>query len=168
MGYKLRNGLFFFLIAIYLCSCDEKSEPDTKDIFYIDYINSTDSLHKRLDERTNGKVSYYKDNKLNIISLNYVTDKHPGMHYFRSIKELPAAIPEGSQKIRVEFSGNLTKDSTFYSIQRFKFKNKEWNKTGDMGTIRAESISRSTTNRNFSHWELSEQVIKTIVEYTYQ
>ena len=167
MGYKYKNLLGLFLMIFLLCSCSDKDGSNTQNTYYVEFVNSADSLHKMLEEKVNGKVSYYKGNKLIFISLNYVNGKYPDMHYFKSSRELTTIIPDGTRKIKIEFSGNFTKDSTFYSIQRFLFSNKEWTKTGDMGMIKAGFISQTALKRIFSYSELSDEVTKAMAESTY-
>jgi hypothetical protein len=69
-------------------------------------LNFNDSLERYISENLFGKVAYYKNNKLEIASLNYITDDFPDMHYFKSISEIKKNINQNTRKIQVEFNGN--------------------------------------------------------------
>ena len=168
MDCKTKNRLFLFLLVVLFCGCTDKSESNNRNTYYVEFLNCSDSLHTLIEAKINGKVSFYKNNELKVLSLNYATEKYPDMHYFNSIKEISAVIPEGSLKIKVDFSGNQTNDSTYYSIQRFQYSKKDWIKISDLGTIKAISnVRRAKKEEGFNYMDLTGQVIQNLVSSTY-
>ncbi|MBK7434238.1 MAG: hypothetical protein IPI66_10270 [Chitinophagaceae bacterium] len=112
MDYKIfwKTLILILGFSFFQTGCSEKDDQKEQVTYYVEIGNCMDSLKNKLDAGINGKVSYYQNNQLNVLSLNYVTGQFPDMHYFKSIQELRSPIPEGTKKIRVEFAGNLTND----------------------------------------------------------
>ena len=160
--------IFILVTGIIFSRCSDKEKMNTGNTYYIELVNCTDSLKQKIEEGIVGKVSYYKDHRLQIMSLNYVTDDYPDMHYFKSITESGQTIKKGTLKIKIEFSGSFTIDSTFYSIQKFKYNNGEWKKFSDMGVIKATSMFTSVQNTDlFRYKEFPNQVVQNVVSGTY-
>lgn len=173
MDYKKNRNhgyitLFILVICIVFSSCSDKEKMNTGNTFYIDIVKCPDSLKQKILEGIVGKVSYHKNNKIQIMSLNYVTEDYPDMHYFKNIIEIDKTIKKGTNKIKIEFSGNFTTDSTFYSLQEFKYDKGVWKMTSDIGVIKANSTNRFLKGSDtFGYDELSNQVIRTAVWGTY-
>jgi hypothetical protein len=77
-------------------------------------------------------------------------------------------INEGTNKIRIEFKGNYTVDSTFYSIQKFRYLNDQWKKLSDIGFIKATTRNQQAAKTDLI-WdlELTKQVTQTVIGSTY-
>ena len=112
-----------------------------------------------------GKVSYYQNNKLEILSLNYLTDDFPQMHYYKNAAELGADIKPETRKIRVEFGGIFTNDSITYSLQKFVYRDKQWKKTSDMGFMKATNTHYR--EKQFAVDQFGKQILNNVVTYTY-
>ncbi len=122
---------------LFFTGCINKDKSNTDNTFYIELINfSNDSLKQHVSENIFGKVSFYKNNNLEILSLNYATDNLPDMHYFKNAATLKKDIKADTKKIRIEFKGNFSLDSIKYSLEKYKYKNNQWIKTSNMGEIR--------------------------------
>jgi len=167
---EFRKGLIFtcFLVLLIICGCGNKHDNKDKDTYYVEFTNCNDSLLSLLNKEMNGKFSFYKDNRLNILSLNYLTTNQPDMHFYKTMGELPPSVQDGTKKIKVDFSGNLTNDSTYYSIQRYRYENKEWKKVSDLGMIQAITrIPRTKKSDPFNYMDLCRQVIEYAASSTY-
>src|SRR6187397_513728 len=100
---KKRIGLGLVVVLIFFfSSCSGNEKENTSNTFYVEIVNFNDSLEQHISEHIFGKVSYYKNDKLEVISVNYLTDEFPDMHYFKSTKELKNTIEEDTRKIRIE------------------------------------------------------------------
>lgn len=168
MEFKTGRFITYFLLLLIISGCNNKQDNNEKDTYYVEFTNCNDSLLNLLNKEVNGKVSFYLNNQLNIRSLNYLTSNYPDMHFFKSAVELPASVEDGTKKIKVDFTGNLTNDSTYYSIRRYLFEKKEWKKVSDLGIIQA--ITRITSTKKtdpFNYMDLSRQVIEYTASSTY-
>lgn len=164
--YNFFTGLFItgFTVLLFI-SCSDKEKGNTGNTFYIDLVNFTnDSLEQIVAENIFGKVSYYKNNKLEILSLNYVTEDFPEMHYFKNAEILEKNVMDDTRKIRIEFKGNFSLDSIKYSLQKYKYKNKQWVKTSDMGEIR--DTKKFVQPENIIN-EFVRLIVLNTVEYSY-
>lgn len=129
--------IFTCFTVVLFIGCSDKEKTNTDNTYYIDLVNFTnDSLKQHVSDNIFGKVAYYKNNKLEILSLNYLTEDFPDMHYFKNAEILENDIVDDTKKIRIEFKGNFSLDSIEYSLQKFKYNNKQWVKISDMGVIR--------------------------------
>jgi hypothetical protein len=83
---KLITGFISIcFIILFFGGCSEKDKSNTDNTFYVELINfNNDTLKQALADNIFGKVSYYKDNQLEILSVNFVTDNLPEMHYFKN------------------------------------------------------------------------------------
>lgn len=160
-----------FPVTLFFCflffeSCNDKEKNNTDNTFYVELVNfSNDSLLKKTQESLFGKVSYYQNNELKIISVNYITEDHPDMHFFRNAAELQKDIKESTRKIRMEFKGNYTPDSISYSLQKFIYSNNSWKRTSDMGTLRATNSYQKA--KEFAVVEYGKQLMNSLVLYSY-
>jgi hypothetical protein len=102
------------------------------------------------------------------MSVNYVTEDYPDMHYFDDIAAIPKPVKNDTRKILIQFEGNYTVDSTSYSLRRYKYKNGEWVMFSNMGSFRVypEDMRRKGTDK-FLQQELNEKVIQNVVLNTY-
>ena len=169
MDYKKHIAIFCISLQVFVfygCSNDQKTT--VANTYYVEVVCSSDSLKKKILGDITGKTSYYKNNKLQIVSLNYVTEDYPNMHYFKNIAELDQPVKKGTKKILVTFAGNLTYDSTLYSIERFTNDGGSWNKVSDLGFIKAiASKLRVVDTDPFEFNDLSNQVARNIAASTY-
>ena len=166
MDYKKIYKLFTVLVLTSIIfGCSENKKNNTDNTFYIELVNfKHDSLKKALSEGIFGKVSFYKNEKLEILSLNYITEDYSNMHYFKNADDLVENIEPNTRKIKIEFEGEYKGDSINYSLQKFMYKNKQWVKTSDMGFIKGFTTLVRPENRLK---DFTDQIIKNTVEYTY-
>ena len=164
-GKFFTAGLFFFTI-LYFLGCNENQ--NNQHIYYIEVVNCSDSLKNELLANITGKTSFIKNNKVEIFSLNYITEKGPEMHYYKEIEKSSKNIKAGTKKISIEFSGDFTYDSTLYSIQKFTFIENQWKKTSDIGIIRAISTKgRTNKKERFEYPELVNQIVNNVATSTH-
>ena len=165
----IKTCVFFIgLLFLFAIGCSNEQKINTGNTYYVEIVNGADSLKQQLLAEIIGKTSYYKNNKLQIISLNYVTEDYPDMHYFKSAQELTPPIKKGVKKIRIEFAGNMTNDSTLYSIQKFTYNDDQWKKVSDLGFIKAYNRNiRVEKTAIFEPNDLAKEIIPIIVSTTY-
>ena len=169
MDYK-KHSLVFYISALSLVfyGCSDKQKMTSDNTYYVEVVSSSDSLKTKVVGGITGKISYYKNNQLQIVSLNYVTEDHPDMHYFKNIAELDQPVKKDTKKILITFAGNFTYDSTLYSIERFAYNAGKWNKISDLGFIKAITTNlRAVNTAPFEFNDLSNQVVKNIAASTY-
>lgn len=169
MDYKKKlNKLLLILIVgsfVFYCSCDSKAKNKKANTYYVELVNGKfDSLQQAVSNGVFGKVSFYKNKQLQILSLNYVTDDLPEMHYFNNINLLKNKIEEGTKKIQVTFIGSFTYDSVKYNLQKFIYTNRQWKKTSDMGIVKTVSNLVQPVNKLT---EIAEGIVTNIVQYSY-
>lgn len=167
MDYKFKGILgivyLYFCILFFLgCSSNDDKSTNT---FYIELVNFTDSLKTYVSNNTFGKVAFYKNNRIEVLSRNYMTEKYDLMHYLNGIEAIGNKIEPGTQKIRVEFIGAYSVDSIKYSLQKYRYLNNKWIKVSDMGVLKAETTYKKA--KEFSIPEFGNQIIITTVEYTF-
>ncbi len=171
MDYNLgikKYLFFYFTVILFLSGCTDKNNRSNGNIYYIEVVNCSDSLKNNLFSNITGKTSFIKNKQLQIFSLNYLTEDQPGMHFYKNIKDVEKELKEGSQKIKIEFSGNFTNDSTYYSLQKFTYNNNQWKKISDIGFIRAITQNRrSKKNDWFDYNELSQQIVNNTAASTH-
>ena len=171
MDYKKRIKLFTVLaltglICIIITGCSDTEKSNADNTFYIELVNFTnDSLKKKVSEDIFGKVSYYKNKKIEILSLNYVTEDYPDMHYFKNTEGLGQDIKTNTKKIRIECRGGYTVDSISYSLQKFIYSNKQWVKISDMGFIKGTTTYKKA--KEYAINEFAKQIVNNTVVYTY-
>ena len=164
--YKTISRLILIsLITFIFIGCSEKEKNNTSNTYYLEIVNFNDSLKQYISENIFGKVAYFNKNKLEIISLNFATDEFPDMHYFKNITELERDIKPDTKKIKIEFNGNYSIDSINYSLQKYKYSNKQWIKISDMGTIKGTTSYKKA--KEFAINEFGKQVINNTVLYSY-
>lgn len=169
MEFKYFNNsplrLFLVSFIITFIGCSEQEKSNTSNTYYIEIVNFNDSLKNYISENIFGKVSFYKNKKLEIISLNYITDYFPDMHFFKSTATIDKAVKADTKKIKIEFSGNYSMDSISYSLQKYTYNNKQWVKTSDMGIVKATSTYKKESF--FIIKDFGNQIINNTVVYSY-
>jgi len=169
---RFKYGILFTLVTVTFFCCSENKKDNVSNTYYVELINFRDSVKDYVSNNILGKVSFFKNNQLQIVSVNYMNDNYPDMHYYKSIEDTEAKQP-GSKKIRIELKGDYTADSTSYSIQRFKYKNDNWVKISDMGFIKAtadawkSAFAEPTKNNEIPMKQLAKQVVSNLVLATY-
>lgn len=153
-------------LIVFFTSCNNGEKSNTTNTFYIELVNfNHDSLKQNLSEKIFGKVSFYKENKLQIISVNYLTDDVKDLHFYKNAAELNNEIKPETKKIQVEFGGVFTRDSITYSLQKFVYRDKQWKKTSDMGFIRAVNTYKKA--KEFAVDQFGKQILSETVLYSY-
>lgn len=171
MAFKNINSYFmkaslFILIIISCISCNKKDKENTDNTFFIEMDNfNNDSLKQSVSENIFGKASFYKNGKLEILSLNYITEEYENMHYFKRVEDIKKDIEDNTKKIEVEFIGNYSEDSISFSLKKYKYYNKEWIKISDMGFIKATNTYKKAKTMALS--EYGKHIVNTIVNYSY-
>lgn len=158
-----------FISSFFIVSCSNQQKLNTTNTYYVEMVNCKDTLKNYLTQNLSGKVSYFKNNKLQVLSLNYITEDYPDMHYYKTIGELDKEIKEGTKKIKIEFAGNYTIDSSSYSVTNYFYKNNSWIKTSDVGFTKAspQNINMYDKSRDFFMWDLGGQIVKAVALSTY-
>lgn len=170
MDYK-KYGRYFTAVMIccavfFFTACSGNEKNNIENTYYIELDNFTnDSLRQTVSENIFGKVSYYKNKELQVLSLNYVTEEYPDMHYFKNAEALPKEIKPGTKKVKITFGGEYTADSISYSLQKFRYHNDSWIKISDMGFIK-ERNSYKKSNQ-LARVEFGLQIVNNTVVYTY-
>jgi len=146
-------------------SCSDNNKINTSNTFYLEVVNFKDSLDQYISDNIYGKVSYFKNNKLEVVSLNYITDEFPDMHYFKNTSELKNKIKEDTKKIKIEFTGNYSVDSIRYSMQKYKYSNNQWIKISDLGILKGTTTYRRA--KEYAIREFGKQIVNNIILYSY-
>ena len=168
MDFKISSVFFTALtvITIFLASCSGQEKSNVNNIYYVELVNfSNDSLKQNVAGKIFGKVSFYRNDKLETLSENYITEDFPEMHYFKNAAELGSKIDPETKKIRIEFGGVFTRDSIRYSLQKFVYRDKQWKKTSDMGFIKA--VNTHMRAKQFAIDQFGKQIFNETVVYTY-
>lgn len=171
MDYKnyYRSGILvviLFLTGIFFITCSDNKKDNINNTYYFELVNFTkDSLKKAVIENLTGKVSYYKNDKLLILSLNYVTEDHPDMHFFKNADELVTNLKPEIKKVKIKFGGEYSKDSITYSLQKYVYRNSVWVKTSDMGYVKGTTSYKKA--KKFAIEEFAKQITNNVVVYTY-
>lgn len=154
------------VISIFLTSCSGEEKSNVNNIYYVEMVNfNNDSLRQNVAEKIFGKVSFYRNNKLEILSENYITEDFPEMHFFKNAALLGSKIDPETKKIRLEFGGVFTRDSITYSLQKFVYRDKQWKKTSDLGFIKA--VNTHFRAKQFAIDQFGKQILNETVVYTY-
>jgi hypothetical protein len=168
MDFK-KSYLFFSafaVIVLFFVSCSDQDKSNTDNTYYIELVNfNNDSLKQNVSEKIFGKVSFYRNDKQEIVSANYITEEFSKMHFYKNAEELGKEIKPETKKIRVEFDGKFTNDSITYSLQKFIYRDKNWIKTSDMGFIKG--VNTYNRARQFAVDQFGKQILNNIVTYTY-
>lgn len=163
--YKWVVILLFFCCFAFNYGCTVKSKNNPVNTFYVELLNfHLDSLKQSVNNGITGKVSFYKNKQLQILSINYVTDNLSEMHYFNNTDLLKNNIEEGTKKIQIGLTGPFSYDSVKYTMQKYIYASGQWKKTSDMGIIKTVSLLVQPVNKLT---ELSEEIVKNIVKYSY-
>lgn len=154
------------VISVFMISgCFDKSEK-RRTLFFIETVGFKDSLEDFLSKNMFGKVIFYKDNKLEILSSNYITEEYPNMHYLEQFTTTPEGLIEGIKKIRIELKGVYPPDSITYSLQKYIYKEDKWKMISDMGVMKATTTFKKA--KQFYINECGKQIINTVGAYTYE
>ncbi len=160
------TGLIITCTLLFFAGCSGKEKSNIENTYYIELDNFTnDSLKQSVAENIFGKVSYYKNKELKILSLNYVTEDYPDMHYFQNAEVLKEDIKPGTKKVKITFGGEFTVDSISYSLQKFRYSNNAWNKVSDMGFIKERNSYKKSSR--FAILDFGVQIVNNTVVYTY-
>lgn len=163
-----RKRLFYFsviIISIICFGCNQNNKPNIQNTFYIELVNfNFDSLQSSLSNGLFGKISFYKNKKLEVVSSNYIIDNMMDLHYYFGINEKQQVSSEGAKKIKIELVGQFSYDSVNYSLQKFIFKQNRWQKISDMGVLKNTSSLVRPKNKLA---DLTEQIINNTVDYSY-
>lgn len=168
MDYKrvLKKGVTGLIIIIALfCGCSDERREDINNSYYIELVNFNDSLKLYVSKNLFGKVTYFRNNKLEIVSKNYIDEVYPDMHYLKSFQEIGKKIQQKTIKIKVGFIGNYNIDSISYSLQKYQFRNNQWDKISDLGVLKEFTTYKGA--KNFSVKDFGNKIIKNIAYYTY-
>ncbi len=163
---RMKNIIIVSVISLlFFIGCSNEKDNKIENTFYIELVNFTfDSLRTSIENNIFGKVTFYRDGKLEIVSENYVTENLPETHNFYNAAGLQNKIKEGTKKIRIEFSGDFSYDTVAYSLQKYKFSKKQWVKTSDMGVLK--SFTRMV-DPEYQIKDLGKKIIINTVEYSY-
>ena len=129
--------MFTCFTVLFFIGCSETEKSNTDNTFYIELVNfSTDSLKQNISNNIFGKAAFYKKDKLEILSINYLTEDYKKIHYYKNAEELKENIKPNTKKIRIESKGEFLYDSIKYSLQKFIYTDKHWIKISDMGVLK--------------------------------
>ena len=158
-------GIPFFLIT----GCKDTKKENNTNTFYINYIGKNDTLLNLLKNATSGKVTYFdNEKKLQIVSLNYITEDHPNTHYLKVNEELPAKPEPNSIKYEIIFNESMINDSIAYSLKKYIYSEKGWQSKSDMGIIKVfDYPSIKDKNLRVIKKNVVSSVLKTIAGDTY-
>ncbi len=168
-----KRFIFLAITAIiFFSACSENEKINTGNTYYVelvnfkgDSLNLADSLKRDIAKKIYGKASYYDNGKLQIVSVNYLTENSSDLHYYKDPAELQSNIRPETKRIRVEFGGKYTSDSITYSLQKFIYRDNQWKKTSDMGFMKATNTYSMT--KKFSVDQYGNQIVNNIAVYTY-
>ena len=167
-NYRIIALVSVGILLIY--GCAGKKQNDTGNIFYIDYITDNDSLLTALKNSTSGKASYFDNNReLQIVPLNYLTEKHPKTHYFKLVEELKESNPAlKAIKYQLTFNSSRINDSIAYSLRKFIYTKEGWRARSDMGVIKIFNyLAEIDKKLKIINRNIASTVIKTIAADTY-
>ena len=163
--------LYLFLgalivVNLFFASCSDQEKANTDNTYYIELVNFNHaSLKMDVSAKLFGKVSYYKNKELQILSVNYLTDDYSDLHFYKNAAGLNNNIKPEKRKIRIEFGGVFTMDSIKYSLQKFVYRDKQWKKTSDMGFITAINTNFKTIMFTVDYF--GNEILNNTVLYTY-
>lgn len=161
-----KNILVACLMAGSFLSCSGPAE-NKQNNYYIELINFNDSLGNYISANAFGKVAFYKNNELKIMSQNFITEKYQDMHYIAGIDALGTEkIEPETRKIRVEFVGKYSVDSIKYALSKYSYSDAKWKKISDLGTLKIVTTYKKA--KEFAITEFGKQIINSMIAYTYQ
>jgi hypothetical protein len=164
--YKLFYLLIFLYTINYGCNNNNSNFSNT---FYVDYVIKNDTLLNMLKSATSGKVSYYDNNKkLQIVSLNYLTEQHPNSHYFKVTEELPKNPDENTVKYEIIFNDSMNNDSIAYSLKKYIYSKSGWKSKPGLGIIKVFDYTSDRDKKlRIIKRNVVTNVLRTIVTDTY-
>ncbi|MBK8522581.1 MAG: hypothetical protein WAT20_06595 [Ferruginibacter sp.] len=168
MDFKKSYLFLSALVAVILFfeSCSDQKKNNIDNTYYIELVNfNHDSLKNDVSAKLFGKASFYKNKELQILSVNYLTEDYPDIHFYKNASELTNEIKPETKKIRIEFGGVFTLDSIKYSLQKFVYRDKQWKKTSDMGFITAINTYFKTSQYTVD--QFGKEILYNTITYTY-
>jgi hypothetical protein len=157
-------GIIVFITA---CSSSEKKNGETVDnTYYIEFSADNDSLKNTLVNFIDGKTTFHKNNKLEIVPMTFLIDPMPDIHYFKYGNDLKD-VKKGTQKITLTVTGNMSTDSTFYSMPKYRYDGNKWEKFSDVGSIPARLDPSFKKRPRFKYDELAKTIRDNLFQSTY-
>lgn len=157
---------FIGILSGFIIGCSDSKKDKSGETIYIELVNfNDDSLKASVSEKIMGKVSFYKNNDIKVLSENYVLEDFDKMHYFKNFDILGKDIKQNTRKIRVEFGGKYTVDSVSVSLQKYTYEADKWVKKSDMGFVK--SMLSYSKDKIFSYRYHGEQIVNLVVSYSY-
>ncbi len=169
MDYRNFIKIYFCLLVfgiLIITGCNSnKSDDNLGETYYVELLNFNDSLKQNISSNIFGKVTYFKNEKLQLISVNFITEKYPDMHNFKSIDLTGKNIITGTKKIQLEFKGEYSIHSIKFSMQKFSYENNNWKKISDMGVLSVNTTYKRAKMNAIE--EFSKQIANNIAHYSY-
>ncbi|MBL0145976.1 MAG: hypothetical protein IPP48_09595 [Chitinophagaceae bacterium] len=156
------------IVLISFIGCTDNSDKETiNNTFYIEVVNTADSIKKAIENGLVGKTSFRQQSELKIVSKEYMTEHTPDMHYYNSVVNLDKKIKEGSVKIIIDLQNNYVKDTVIFSMPKYKYSNNEWKKISDLGIITTPVSSRNLIKYRLGLKEYVQTLITQVAAATY-
>ncbi len=165
----MRSFLIVLSVIIFItaCSSSEKKSGETVDnTYYIEFSADNDSLKNTLVKFIDGKTTFHKDDKLEIVPMTFLIDPMPDMHYFKYGNDLKD-VKKGTQKIVLTVTGNMSTDSTFYTMPKYRYDGSKWKKFSDVGSIQARLDPSRAKRPKFKYEELVKMIRDNLFQSTY-
>lgn len=115
---SVRN-IIFCIVAVCFCSCDGKTKTNNR--YHIELINFNDRLKNIVSTGITGKASFYNNNKLEIISSNFITEDYPDIHYYEYINKRNSIKEPGSIKNLREYAQNDYADQIIKTFVKYTY-----------------------------------------------
>ncbi|MEP7163094.1 MAG: hypothetical protein ABI741_00290 [Ferruginibacter sp.] len=167
----MNNKIFLIFVLFFsiILSCTNTEKYNITNTFYINYICKNDSLLNILKSATSGKAAYFdNEKKLQVVSLNYVTEEHPKTHYLKVSEELPVKPELNTIKYEISFNESMLNDSIAYSLKKFIYSKEGWQNKSEMGIIKVfDNLSERDRNLPVIKNNVARLVLITIAADTY-
>ena len=167
MNKKVATALCVFCAVLFGCANSKSDNP--ADTFYVSYKCDNDTLLDVLKNATSGKVAYFDaKRKLEILSLNYVTEPHKGMHYLKVEEELPKKPVVGTIKYEIVFNNKMVNDSIAYTLKKVIYSKDGWKDKSSMGEFKVFDYQTEMDKKlRVSMRKVAENVLRIIATDTY-
>jgi hypothetical protein len=156
-------SVIFFITG---CSSDKKKGETAENTYYVEFSADNDSLKNTLVKFIDGKTTFYKDNKLEIVPVTFLIEPMPDIHYYKYGNDL-RDVKKGTLKIALTVTGNMSTDSTFYSIPKYRYDGNKWEKISDVGSIQARLDPSFSKRPRFKYEELVKMIRDNLFKSTY-